>query len=145
MRASVIGERVRGSYQRHFFPSFSFLSTFSFCISISVDFELDTALRLVYYFSILAAMFSPASNRLRDATATVRTRSPLGTPPLSASETNSYRPPTESPTLAPQDKLTHIFNAVRQQVCGRFCYSSLVNISPKHGYSSLLLDSTLGR
>lgn len=62
-------------------------------------------------------MFSPASNRLRDATATVRTRSPLGTPPLSASETNSYRPPTESPTLAPQDKLTHIFNAVRQQVC----------------------------
>ena len=99
-------------------------------------------------------MFSPASNRLRDATATVRTRSPLGTPPLSASETNSYRPPTESPTLAPQDKLTHIFNAVRQQVCvfimgwgeKDFVYHLQTSSRDMKGLiHSFLLDSTLGR
>ncbi|KAI9315884.1 hypothetical protein BX666DRAFT_1952427 [Dichotomocladium elegans] len=77
-------------------------------------------------------MYSPTANRLRDATATVRTRSPLGTPPLSASETahhiqpnltappiaagNSYRLESSPSLTTPQDKLSQIFHAVRQQV-----------------------------
>ncbi|KAI7852338.1 hypothetical protein BDC45DRAFT_571278 [Circinella umbellata] len=77
---------------------------------------------------------SPTTNRLRDATASVRTRSPLGTPPLSAAI-----PPTPSSPFSTQqerttvtgspivcdgsttpssssDQLNNIFNAVRQQI-----------------------------
>lgn len=62
-------------------------------------------------------MFSPAS-RLREATATVRTRSPLGTPPLSASNDDSSATRLSHPPAAPSssDQLDGIFNAVRQQV-----------------------------
>ena len=76
---------------------------------------------------------SPTTNRLRDATASVRTRSPLGTPPLSAAVPPTPSSPfssqqeraTASPPIAcdgsttpssSSDQLNNIFNAVRQQV-----------------------------
>ncbi|KAI9252835.1 hypothetical protein BDA99DRAFT_563151 [Phascolomyces articulosus] len=75
-------------------------------------------------------MYSPAANRLRDATASVRTRSPLGTPPLSATEPPSSTQKASSAsttttvgeaagsstTASSSDQLGNIFNAVRQQI-----------------------------
>ncbi|ORY91830.1 hypothetical protein BCR43DRAFT_497355 [Syncephalastrum racemosum] len=68
-------------------------------------------------------MYNPTTSRLRDATATVRTRSPLGTPPLSARDAEQPQSDSGSPStnpsavnFTPTDQLDHIFQSVRQQI-----------------------------